>query len=70
MSEAKFLGVILDDKLNWKPRIDHVKRKECKCIHVLNKAKNRLDLVSLCILRCSLIFHILVTVRKCGAARI
>ncbi len=60
VSETKLLGVILDDKLNWKPHIDHIKKKVCKCTGVWT-----LFLFAFCIVH--FYFHILVTVKKCGA---
>ena len=27
VDEVKFLGIIIDDKLNWKPHIDHLAQK-------------------------------------------
>lgn len=38
--ENKFLGVILDDKLCWKPHINNVKTKMSKTITILYKTKD------------------------------
>uniref|UniRef100_A0A3Q3ELG3 NACHT domain-containing protein n=1 Tax=Labrus bergylta TaxID=56723 RepID=A0A3Q3ELG3_9LABR len=43
VSEFRFLGVIMDDKLTWKSHIAHVKKKVSKNIFVLNKTKFILD---------------------------
>ena len=36
--ETKFLGVIIDHKLNWKSHIAQVRSKLKKCISVIYKA--------------------------------
>lgn len=43
-------------KLTWKPYIEYIKRKVCKSIVVLHKAKDILDYVALA--------------QRCGATRI
>ena len=53
--ENKFLGVTIDDKINWKSHIKHVQSKLSRSISVLSKAKHILDHKSLHILYCSLI---------------
>ena len=35
VSEIKFLGVILDEKLSWKPHIDYVRTKVAKAVGIL-----------------------------------
>ncbi len=55
VNENKFLGVIIDDKICWKPHIKHVKSKLSRSISVLAKAKHVLDQKSLYILYNSLI---------------
>ncbi len=45
--ETKFLGVVMDHKLCWKPQIEHIKRKLSKSISVL--FKTRLLLNSKCL---------------------
>ena len=52
--ETKFLGVIIDNKLNWKTHILHVKNKLNKCISVMYKASQLLETDSLRTLYCSL----------------
>ena len=55
VSEFRFLGVIMDEKLTWKPHIAHVKKKMSKSIFILNKVKHVLDCDSMRLLYCSLI---------------
>ena len=40
MSETKFLGVIIDDKLNWKAHISYISSKISWAIGVIIKARN------------------------------
>lgn len=37
--EIRFLGVLLDEGLTWKPHISHIQKKISKSIFVLNKVK-------------------------------
>ena len=53
--ENKFLGVILDHKICWKPHIEYVKAKVARSIGVLGKARHILNERALYILYCSLI---------------
>ena len=53
--EIKFLGVIIDDKISWKPHIKYLQSKISRSISVINKAKMFLDFDSLYILYCSLV---------------
>uniref|UniRef100_A0A3B3B6W1 Reverse transcriptase domain-containing protein n=1 Tax=Oryzias melastigma TaxID=30732 RepID=A0A3B3B6W1_ORYME len=55
VSEVKFLGVILDNKLSWKLHIDYISKKISKNIGILYKVKRILDKDALHILYCSLI---------------
>lgn len=55
VNEIKFLGVILNDKLNWKDHIVYIKSKVCKSIGVLYQVKDVLDCFSLHMLYNSLI---------------
>ncbi len=48
--ENKFLGVILDHKICWKPQIKYVKAKLANIIAILNKARHILDNKSMHIL--------------------
>lgn len=53
--EHKFLGVIIDDKLNWKSHINHIHNKISRSVSILSKVKHILDHKALHILYCSLI---------------
>ena len=55
VKEIKFLGVTIDEKLNWKSHIKHVQSKVSRSIAVINKAKRILDKKSLHTLYCSLV---------------
>lgn len=39
-SQIKYLGIILDDKLNWKPHIDSLVSKTRKLLHIFKKLRN------------------------------
>lgn len=52
---TKFLGIWIDDKLNWKEHITRIKNKLSKSIAIMHKSKHLLDNQSLYILYCSLI---------------
>ena len=53
--ENKFLGVILDNKLCWKPHISYLCKKMSRSIGILAKAKHMLNLKALHTLYCALI---------------
>ena len=53
--ENKFLGVILDNKLCWKPHISYLCKKMYRSIGILAKAKHMLNLKALHTLYCALI---------------
>ena len=53
--ENKFLGVIIDDKINWKSHIKYIHSKLARSISVLSKARHVLDYKSLRMLYCSLV---------------
>nr|XP_049577520.1 centrosomal protein of 44 kDa isoform X1 [Syngnathus scovelli]XP_049577521.1 centrosomal protein of 44 kDa isoform X1 [Syngnathus scovelli] len=55
VQENKFLGVIIDDGLSWKPHIKNVKSKISRSMAVIYKAKELLDYHSLRTLYCSLV---------------
>ena len=55
VSEIRFLGIIVDNKLCWKPHINYIKSKISKSIAVLYKVKDFLNQVSLYNLYCSFI---------------
>ena len=54
VENTKFLGVIIDEKLNWKEHIMRVKNKLNKSISIMYKARQLIDEKSLYILYCSL----------------
>ena len=47
VSHAKFLGVLVDDKLTWKSHITHISNKVAKNIGILNKLRHRVPLNTL-----------------------
>ena len=47
VSDTKFLGIMLDDKLSWKSHINHICNKVSKAIGILVKARRILDIDSL-----------------------
>lgn len=51
---TKFLGVIIDDKLSWKPHISKVRGKLARCISVMYKAKDLINKSALMLLYNSL----------------
>ncbi len=53
--DNKFLGVIIDDKLCWKPHINNVKTKMSKTMAILYETKDFLNKKSLYTLYCSLL---------------
>lgn len=55
VKEMKILGVIIDNKLGWKPHIRLIQNKVAKNTGIINKIKQFLDYNSLHILDCSLI---------------
>ena len=58
--EIKFLGVMIDDAISWKPHIKHVLNKLSKSIAVINKAKLALDQKPLHTLYCALVLPYLM----------
>ena len=54
VSNTKFLGVMIDEKLTWRQHISNLKVKLSKCIAVLYKCNRLLETASLRILYCSL----------------
>ena len=51
---TKFLGVIIDEKLNWKEHINYIKTKLSKRISIMNKAREMLNNNSVWTLYCTL----------------
>ena len=39
MTQVKFLGVLIDDKLSWEPQIDYLKKKLISSIVVIKRIK-------------------------------
>ena len=59
VSEIKFLGVTVDNKLSWKPHVLNICKTISRNIGIINKLKNFLPLSSLLMLYSSLILPIL-----------
>lgn len=55
VSTIKFLGVVIDNNLNWKPHISYIKNKISKSVAILYKVKDFLNEKSLYTLYCSLV---------------
>ena len=55
VSSTKFLGVIIDKKLNWQRQIQNVQRKISKSVSILYRVKHLLDINALVIIYSSLI---------------
>lgn len=55
VNENKFLGMIIDNKLKWKPHINNLKAKLSKTIAIMYKTKDVLNKNSLNLLYCSLV---------------
>jgi len=60
VTEIKFLGIPIDNKLSWKPLIGHIQRKISKNIAIINKAKYVLNYKALYILYSCLILPYLI----------
>ena len=56
VKETNFLGVILDENLNWKSEISHVASKVAKSIGIISRCSFFLPKSSLRMLYCSLIY--------------
>ena len=66
LTNVKYLGVIIDYKLNWTQHIAHVKNKISKGIGIMYRARNYLSQVSMRKLYYSYIYHFLFTALKFG----
>ena len=55
VTEIKFLGVVIDDKLTWKQHVRYIKGKISKSIAILYKSRSILNYKALHIIYCSLI---------------
>ena len=53
---VKFLGVLIDKNLTWRPRIDHIALKISKIIGIIAKLRHYVPLNTLLEIYCSLIF--------------
>ena len=60
VSQTKFLGVLLDEHLTWKPHINYIKSKMCKSIGIINRAKPYLNKQSLRCLYFSFMYPYLI----------
>lgn len=49
------MGIVIDDRLSWKPHIRHTQSKVSKCISIISRAKYLLEYNALYVLYCSLI---------------
>ena len=47
VTNLKFVGIIIDDKVDWKSQINYVSTKLSSAIGILNKVKFKLNLKSL-----------------------
>ena len=56
VAATKFLGIILDDKLSWKPHIQSVKSKLSSVLSIMYKASKLINTAGMYTLYCSL-FH-------------
>ena len=54
VTATKFLGIIIDDKLNWKPHIQSVKSKLSCILSIMYKASKLITTVGMYTLYCSL----------------
>ena len=62
VTETKFLGVIIDYKLNWSPRITYISKKVVNSVGVILKARKFFDQETLLTLYIHLFIHISITV--------
>ena len=56
VAATKFLGIIIDDKLSWKPHIQSVKSKLSSVLSIMYKASKLINTTGMYTLYCSL-FH-------------
>ena len=55
VSSNKFLGIVVDDNLSWKPHVDKICKLMSRNIGIINRLKTQLPLNSLLMLYTSLI---------------
>ena len=41
---CKFLGIIIDDKLNWSDHITYTRSKLSRSVYAMNRMKNMIDM--------------------------
>ena len=56
VSQVKFLGTIIDDKLTWRPHIDYISKKLSKAIAIMYRIKPYVTQETLCGLYYSLVY--------------
>ena len=66
VTKAKFLGVIVDQHLNWKDPMSMVSHKISKSYGIISRIRNTLDIKSKKLIYCSLLHSILLTVSMPG----
>ena len=55
VAATKFLGIIIDDKLSWKPHIQSVKSKLSSVLSIMYKASKLINTTGMYTLYCSLL---------------
>jgi hypothetical protein len=66
---VKFLGILIDDKMDWKAHISHVASKVARNIGIMYKIKNKLNLSTMIMLYNSLVYsHLLYCCIVWGSA--
>ena len=68
VAATKFLGIIIDDKLSWKPHVQSVKSKLYSVLSIMYKASKLINTCILCIVHCFI--HTYLTVMKAGVIHI
>ena len=71
VASTKYLGVIIDEKLNWSLHIKHIHRKLSRSSYILSKLRHYVNLDTLKTLYYSLIYpHITYCISTWGGASI
>ncbi len=69
VNSTKYLGVILDDKLNWSSHVSYVHSKLCKASHIISKLRYYVSLSALKMVYYSLVHsHISYCISAWGSA--